>query len=57
MEELDKETKKRLLNIIRQAAEYHYDNFSQGDVVMLFHWVRYKDDPIYSFVPEKYRKF
>jgi hypothetical protein len=56
-EELSKEVKEKILDIVIRATERGCSGFSQSEAIILFHWVRHRNDPIYSFVPEKYRKF
>lgn len=49
-----KEYKSELIRIIK--ASLKGESLSDRDAVILFHWVRYQNDPAYSFVPKKYRK-
>jgi len=52
--EYSNEYKERLLTILE--AEANGNSISDADAIILFHWVRHKNDPEYSFVPDKYRR-
>ncbi len=52
--ELDDDFKERLINIIEKASVSKIENDS--DAAILFHWVRHVNDPMYSWVPDKYKK-
>ena len=54
-EDITDDFKERLIKIIEKSLHGIID--SDGDAAILFHWVRHKDDPVYSFVPEEYRRF
>lgn len=56
-DELTKETKEKILDVVVRASKHGCSGFSQSEVIILFHWVRHRNDPIYSFIPKKYRKF
>lgn len=43
-----------LIRIIK--ASLKGESLTVSEVTILFHWARHKDDPMYSFVPKKYRK-
>lgn len=49
----DKDYKKRLLRIIKDSL--NGIKLTNGDIFILFHWVRHQDDPAYNFVPKKFR--
>lgn len=48
-----KEFEQNLIRIIK--ASLNGDYLSGADTTLLFHWVRHQDDPMYSFVPKKYK--
>lgn len=52
-EEFDDGFKERLLNVIERSMRG--ESISHSDAVILFHWVRHKNEPMYDFVPEEYR--
>ena len=52
--EFDEEFKERLIEIIEKANVGKIENNS--DAAILFHWVRHVNDPMYSWVPDKYKK-
>ena len=47
------EFRKNLISIIKRSLKN--EKLKDYEVVMLFHWVRNQDNPIYSFVPKRYR--
>jgi hypothetical protein len=49
----DKDTKERIIKIIKNSLSGI--SLNNSEAIMLFHWVRHKDDPVYRFVPKKYR--
>lgn len=56
-DELNKELQEKILDIVVRATKQGCSGLSQSEVIILFHWVRHRNDPIYSFIPKKYRKF
>ena len=54
--ELDRALKKRILKIIKMSAAGKGHLLEDSDQIILFHWVRNMNDPVYDFVPKKYRK-
>lgn len=56
-DKLNKETKEKILDIVVRATEQGCSDLSKSETIILFHWVRHRNDPIYSFIPKKYRKF
>lgn len=52
--QLTQEFKDNLIRIIK--ASLKGESLNIHEVTILFHWARHKDDPVYSFVPKKYRK-
>lgn len=52
--EFDDEFKKRLISIIKKARSGRLDDYAEA--AMLYHWVNNADDPIYAWVPDKYRR-
>ena len=53
--EFSRELKQRILTVIRKSYKGEGHLLDDGDAVLLFHWVRNQDSPLYDFVPEKYR--
>lgn len=53
-EEFDQDFKDRLLDIIHKVIDEH-GTIGDNDAIIYFHWAAHKDDPAYSFVPERYR--
>ena len=51
--EFDEYYKTRLLKVIRKSL--NSETLSEGDVCILYHWVRHQNEPEYDFVPEEYR--
>ena len=47
--------KHRILNIIKRSWNGETHLLEESDTIMLFHWVRHMDEPMYDFVPKKYR--
>ena len=47
--------RQRLLRVIKDSLNGNTMNLTNSDVIILFHWVRNQNDPMYSFVPKKYR--
>lgn len=56
-EQLSPELQKRILKIIKTANGKNPSSLSKSDVIILFHWVRHRNDPLFDFVPKKYRMF
>ena len=54
--ELSKELKQRILRIVKASAKGEGHLLDDSDQIILFHWVRNMNDPVYNFVPKKYRK-
>ena len=54
--ELDRALKKRILRIVKMSAAGKGHLLDDSDQIILFHWVRNMNDPVYDFVPKKYRK-
>lgn len=54
--ELDRALKKRILRIVKMSAAGKGHLLEESDQIILFHWVRNMNDPVYDFVPKKYRK-
>lgn len=53
--EFSRELKHRILNVIKRAYKGEGHLLDEGDVIILFHWVRNQNSPVYDFVPKKYR--
>jgi hypothetical protein len=49
----DKEYQKKVIKIIK--ASLKGDRLADGEIYILFHWVRNMNEPIYSFVPKRLR--
>ena len=49
----NKEFKQNLIRIIK--ASLNNESLTESDITILFHWVRHQNDPMYRFVPKKYR--
>lgn len=54
--EISKELKRRILRIVKMSATGKGHLLEESDQIILFHWVRNMHDPVYDFVPKKYRK-
>lgn len=55
--EFDDMMKERLLNLIEATSKGDRQvQLSSADAALLFHWKLHMNDPIYSFVPKKWRK-
>lgn len=54
-EQYDKELQQWILSIIKKSLKGK--ELLDHEVPVLFHWVRHRNDPAYSFVPKKYRNF
>lgn len=54
--ELDRALKKRILRIVKMSATGKGHLLEDSDQIILFHWARNMNDPVYDFVPKKYRK-
>ena len=52
--EYDDYYKKELIDII-ELANTHSAALTDGQVAILFHWVRHINDPEYEWVPAKYK--
>lgn len=52
--EFDEGFKKRLISIIKKSLSGKITESS--DAAILFHWVHNVNDPMYEWVPEKYKK-
>lgn len=52
--EYDDYYKKELIDII-ELANTHSAALTDGQVAILFHWVRHINDPEYEWVPDKYK--
>lgn len=52
----DTELRKRILTIIKRSHKGETHLLDDSDQIILFHWVRHMNDPMYEFVPKKYRK-
>ena len=52
----DTELRKRILTIIKRSYKGETHLLEENDQIILFHWVRHMNDPMYEFVPKKYRK-
>jgi hypothetical protein len=53
--EISRELKRRILQVIKKSYYGQGHLLDEGDAIILFHWVRFQDDPVYDFVPKKYR--
>lgn len=53
--EISRELKRRILQIIKKSYYGQGHLLDEGDAIILFHWARFQDDPVYDFVPLKYR--
>ena len=53
--EIGRDLKKRILQIIKKSYNGQGHLLDESDTVILFHWVRHMDDPLYSFVPKRFR--
>ena len=51
--ELTKGFRKQLISIIKKSLKSQ--KLSDREIIMLFHWVRNQDNPIYNFVPKRFR--
>lgn len=52
---LSRDLKKRIIQIIKRSYNGQGHLLTEGDAIILFHWVRHQDDPLYSFVPKRFR--
>lgn len=50
---LDKEYQKKVIKIIKNSLAGN--KLADGEIFILFHWVRNMDDPVYDFVPKRLR--
>lgn len=53
--EFSKQLKHRILKIVKRSYKGEGHLLSESDMIILFHWIRHMDEPIYDFVPKKYR--
>ena len=53
--EFDRTLKERVLNIVKRSWNGETHLLDESDTIILFHWVRHMNDPMYEFVPKKYR--
>lgn len=53
---VDAELKKRILTIIKRSHRGEAHLLDKGDKIILFHWAQHMNEPMYDFVPKKYRK-
>ena len=53
-EEFNQDLKDRILRIIKTSLKGS-GGLTESDIVILFHWVRHQNDPVYDFVPKRYR--
>lgn len=56
-EQLSPELQKQILRIIKTANSKNVSSLTKSEVIILFHWVRYRNEPRFNFVPKKYRMF
>ena len=54
--EFNEELKKKVIDIVKRSHKFKGDTFDDSEVVILFHWVRHMHEPMYDFVPKKYRR-
>jgi len=55
--ELDQEIKEEYLDLIKKCSSATSGiALSNREMAMLYHWIRHVNDPMYSFVPEEYKK-
>ena len=54
---VSKEFKERVLDILNKAENPDtISKLGMSEIILLYHWKRHKDDPMYKFVPKKYRR-